>query len=59
MLLSNHSGKVFTVRMGERIAQTVFFKRFDVHFEKVSSKEDLGVTKRGSGGFGSTGTTVI
>ena len=45
--------------MGERIAQAVFFERFDVHFEKVSSKEDLGVTKRGSGGFGSTGTTVI
>ena len=59
MLLSNHSGKVFTVRMDERIAQAVFFETFDVHFEKVSSKEDLGVIKRESGGFGLTGTTVI
>ena len=59
VLLSNHSGKVFTVRMDERIAQAVFFETFDVHFEKVSSKEDLGVIKRESGGFGLTGTTVI
>ena len=36
-----------------------FFEKFDIHFEKVSKKEELGVTKRGSGGFGSTGITVI
>ena len=59
VLLFNHSEKVFTVRTGERIAQAVFFEKFDVHFEKVSKKEELGVTKRGSGGFGSTGITVI
>ena len=59
VLLSNYSGKVFTVRMDERVAQAVFFETFDVHFEKVSSKEDLGVIKRESGGFGLTGTTVI
>ena len=55
----NHSGKVFTVRTGDRIAQVVFFEKFAVHFEKVSKKEELGVTKRGSEGFGSTGITVI
>ena len=54
----NHSGKVFTVPTGDRIAQVVFFEKFAVHFEKVSKKEELGVTKRGSG-FGSTGITVI
>ena len=59
VLLFNHSEKVFTVRTGERIAQAVFFEKFDVHFEKVSKKEELGVTKRGSGGFGSAGITVI
>ena len=36
-----------------------FFEKFNVHFEKVRKKEELGATKRGSGGFGSTGITVI
>ena len=59
VLLFNHSEKVFTVRTGDRIAQAVFFEKFDVRFEKVSKQEELGVTKRGSGGFRSTGITVI
>ena len=59
VILVNHSEKVFTVRTGDRIAQAVFFEKFDVRFEKVSKQEELGVTKRGSGGFGSTGITVI
>ena len=59
VLLFNHSEKVFTVRTGDRIAQAVFFEKFDVRFEKVSKQEELGATKRGSGGFGSTGITII
>ena len=59
VILVNHSEKVFTVRTGDRIAQTVFFEKFDVRFEKVSEQEELGVTKRGSGGFRSTGIRVI
>ena len=59
VLLFNHSEKVSTVWTGNRIAQAVFFERFDVRFEKVSKQEDLGTTKRGSGGLGSTGITVI
>ena len=59
VLLFNHSEKAFTVRTGERIAQVAFLEKFDANFEKVSKKEELGVTKRGSGGFGSTGITVI
>ena len=34
VLLFNHSGKVFTVRMSERIAQAVFFEKFDVHLRR-------------------------
>ena len=59
VILVNHSEKVFTVRKGDRIAQALFFEKFDVYFEKVSKKEELGVTKRGTGGFGSTGITII
>ena len=58
-ILVNQSEKVFTVRTGDRIAQAVFFEKFDVSFEKVSKEGKLGVTKRGSGGFHSTGITVI
>ena len=59
VMLVNHSEKVFTVQTGDRIAQAVFFQKFDVPFEKVSKQEELGVTKRGIGSFGSTGITVI
>ena len=33
-----------------------FFKKYDVIFEKVSETALLGKTKRGIGGFGSTGS---
>ena len=59
VLLFNHSDRTFTVRTGERLAQVVFLEKFDVRFDKVNKKEDLGSTKRGSGGFGSKGITVI
>ena len=50
---------MFTVRTGDRIAQVVFLEKFDAQFEKVSKKEELGVTKRDSGGFSLTSLTVI
>ena len=59
VLLFNHSEKVFTVRTGDRIAQAVFFEKYFVRFQKVSKQDELGATKRGSGGFGSTGITII
>ena len=59
VLLCNHSKKAFTVRTGDRIAQAVFLEKFDVQFTKVNKKEDLGSTKRGDGGFGSTAVTLI
>ena len=59
MLIINHSEAAFTVRVGNRIGQVVFLKRIDVDFEKVQKKVLLGKAKRGEGGFGSTGTSVI
>ena len=58
-LLVNHSKKTYTVRTGDRIAQVVFIEKFDVNFQKVTKKSLLGITKRGSHGFGSTGLSVI
>ena len=58
-LLVNHSKKTYTVCTGDRIAQVVFIEKFDVNFQKVTKRNLLGITKRGSGGFGSTGMSVI
>lgn len=54
VLLINHSKDVFNVKKGDRIAQWIFVKTEDVHAIEVTETE-LSVTKRGEGGFGSTG----
>ena len=59
MLIVNNSEAAFAVRVGDRIAQIVFLKRIDADFQKVEKKDLLSETKRGEGGFGSTGTSVI
>ena len=59
VILMNYSNKPFTVRTGDRIAQVIFLRRFDVNFIQVSQKEELGKTERDEGGFGSTSPTVI
>lgn len=51
--LHNDSSETQTVENGERIAQLVIIPFLPVEFEQV---EHLSDTKRGSGGFGSTGT---
>ena len=56
LLLNHPSEKAFTVRTGNRIAQIVYMKKFDVEFEKVSDPALLGKTKREIGGFESTGS---
>lgn len=33
--------------------------RFDAEFQKVDQLDDLGITERQEGGFGSTGKTII
>ena len=58
-LMVNHSQKTYTVCTGDRIAQAVFIEKFDVKFEKVTLESSLGITKWGSGGFGSTGLSPI
>ena len=51
--LHNDSHEMQIIDDGERIAQLVFEKYYSVEFEEVDSLDE---TKRGSGGFGSTGT---
>ena len=53
--MNHHPEKTFTVRTGDRIAQCVFMKKYNVEFEKVSGMALLGNTKCGADGFGSTG----
>ena len=55
VLLFNHSDKVFSVKIGQRIAQVVFLENFDVKFEMAHSADLLPKSVRNGGGFGSTG----
>jgi dUTP pyrophosphatase len=49
----NRSGNAYEIQPGERIAQMVFVPVEQVRFEVV---EEFGDSKRGSGGFGHSGT---
>ena len=53
VILINHGLEMFEVEDKMRIAQMVVSKYEKINFKLVS---DLNTTKRGSGGFGSTGT---
>ena len=53
VLLMNMGDDPFTITFGDRIAQLVFAPVARAEFEEVKS---LDATKRGAGGFGSTGT---
>ena len=55
-MMNHHPEKTFTIRTGDRIAQCVFMKKYNVEFEKVSDMGLLGNTKRRAEGFGSTGS---
>lgn len=52
VILINHSKEPFEIRKGDRIAQIVFNKIERAEWEEVS---ELDETRRGEGGFGSTG----
>ncbi|MDT8417895.1 MAG: dUTP diphosphatase [Lutibacter sp.] len=52
VILVNLSNENFVINDGERIAQLVIAKHERAHWEEV---EVLSETKRGAGGFGSTG----
>ncbi len=55
IILANFSDNDFTVRNGDRIAQMVIMEVPKVILKPVMEYEDLGTSKRGSNGFGSTG----
>lgn len=55
VLLVNLSNQPFTIRHGDRIAQMVVAPHAQVQWEET---DQLGETKRGAGGYGSTGMTV-
>ena len=55
VLFFNHSDDVFSVKIGQRIAQVVFLNKFYVKFEMVESADLLPKSVRNEGGFGSTG----
>ena len=52
VILINLSNEAFVIENGERIAQLIFSKVEQIEFEQL---ENLSETKRGAGGFGSTG----
>lgn len=54
VILINHSSSDFEVRIGDRIAQLVLNKVEKIDWQTVISKDELSMTNRGSGGFGST-----
>lgn len=56
VILVNLSNEERTIPHGERIAQIVFAKHERAKISTVSSVEELEITDRGAGGFGSTGT---
>lgn len=41
--------------IGDRVAQIIIRRRERIIWDEVSNQEELGVTERGAGGFGSTG----
>jgi dUTP pyrophosphatase len=52
LLLNTDRGEPFTISSGERIAQLVLIR---VETPEVAEVEDLAVSERGAGGFGSSG----
>ena len=52
VILINHSDEVFTVERGMRIAQIIFMQLPKI---KIKDVDSINSTKRGIGGFGSTG----
>ena len=55
VLLFNHSDDVFSVKVGQRMAQVVFLEHFNVKFKMLQSADLLPKSVRNDGGFGSTG----
>lgn len=54
VVLFNHAQKDFTIQKGDRIAQLVLEKIVMADIKQITA-EELDITARGEGGFGSTG----
>ena len=52
VILINHTQNTFRISDGDRIAQMVVSKVEKIHWDKI---DELTITERGEGGFGSTG----
>jgi len=52
VIIINHGKEDFKIEKGNRIAQMIFEKIDQAEFEEV---EELNITERGDGGFGSSG----
>ena len=46
-MINHHSSKPFEIEIGDRIAQVVFMKKYDVNFEQTSYPELLEETTKG------------
>lgn len=55
VVIYNHSGTPYKVRAGDRIAQAMIVKVNDLNQELSYTYPNQKTTKRGAGGFGSTG----
>lgn len=55
VILYNHGDDVFFVKTGDRVAQLIFERIYTPELEVVEDFDALGITKRGKGGFGSSG----
>ena len=55
VLLWNAGDKSFQVRRGDRVGQLIIAAVAEAELELVETREELGATARGSGGFGHTG----
>lgn len=56
-IIIENRGDQLTIADGERIAQLVLAPVVQCEWQRVESKEALGATARGEGGFGSTGNS--
>ena len=55
VLMFNHSSNIYSVKVGQRIAQICFFKKVRINFCSVDSFESEPQNERGECGFGSSG----
>ena len=55
----NHGKDLYTFNTGAKVAQIVFMKKEKVEFIKVDSLNQLGLTKRGGSGFGSSDSKKV